>query len=141
VVSADLEQGRIAVRETKEVKELRSKILGMELEMNLLSKDLERFKNELLYNNKMRNLIEENLHFLKTSDAAVSLSEYKKIKQQQTLVNQRMKYYKAKIQPLEQILGMKEVNRDEEMRRFEEMYRLQFTNNILEFPYERRKEA
>jgi len=129
------------VRETKEVKELRSKILGMELEMNLLSKDLERFKNDLLYNQKMRDLIEENLNFLRTSSAAVSLSEYKKIKQQQKLVNQRIKYYKAKVLPLEQVLGIKEVNREQEMKRFEEMYRLQFTNNILEFPYERRKEA
>lgn len=129
------------MKESKEVKELRGKILGMEMELNLISKDLNRFKNELLYNQKMQKIIEENLDFLKTTTAAVSLPEFKKIKQQQSLVENRVKYYKSKVTPLEQVLGKKETFHKEEMERFEELYRMQFENNVLEFPNDRRKKA
>lgn len=129
------------MKESKEVKELRGKILGMEMELNLLSKDLERFKMELLYNQKMKKMIEENLDFLRTTTAAVSLLEFKKIKQQEALVNARVVYYKGKITPLEQALNTKEGFHKQEMERFERAYRMQFENNILEFRYDRRKEA
>ena len=129
------------MKETKEVKQLRSKILGMEMEICMISKDLERFKNELTYNRKMFKTIAENINFLKTSKAAVSLNEFRKIKQQKKLVETRIKYYKTKIQPLEQMLLRKEAFQKEEMERFEKAYRLQFENNILEFPNDRRKKA
>lgn len=129
------------MKETREVKQLRSKILGMEMELCMISKDLERFKNELLYNQIMLARIDENVNFLKTSNAAVSLSEYKKIKQQKNLVETRIKYYTTKVQPLEQMLIRKETFHKEEMERFEKAYRLQFQNNILEFPNDRRKKA
>lgn len=129
------------MKESKEVKELRGKLLGMEMELNLISKELERFKNELSYNKKMLILIQENIDFLKTSNAAVSLSEYKKIKQQKNLIETRIVYYRTKAQPLEQILNTKELSHKEEMERFEHIYRMQFKNNILEFPGDRRKKA
>ena len=129
------------MKESKEVKELRGKILGMEMELNLISKDLNRFKIELLYNEKMKTMIEENLDFLKTTKAAVSLPEYKKIKQQESLVNNRVLYYKTKITPLEQALGRKEDFHKQEMERFEKIYRMQFENNVLEFRNDRRKEV
>ena len=129
------------MKETKEVKSLRGKLLGMELELNILSQDLERFKTELEYNEKMLLMTEENIDFLKTSSAAVSLSEYKKIKQQRKLVIMRVEYYRTKMRPLEQLLNIKETYHKEEMNRFQEMYRMQFKNNILEFPCDRRKKA
>ena len=137
----DIGQRQMEMKESKEVKELRSKILGMEMELSILSKDLERFKIELNYNLKMKETTEENVEFLKNSKAAVSLSEYRKIKQQKHLVDVRIKYYRSKIQPLEQILDRKEDFHKKEIERFEEVYRLQFKNNILEFPNDRRKEA
>lgn len=136
-----LERGSIKVKETKEVKQLRSKISGMEMELCIISKDLERFKNELFYNQRMFLAIQENIDFLQTSNVAVSLNEFRKIKQQKKLVETRVKYYKTKIRPLEQILSKKEAFHKEEMEKFEIAYRLQFENNILEFPYDRRKEA
>lgn len=129
------------MKDSKEVKELRSKILGMEMELSILSKDLERFNIELSYNLKMEEVTNENINFLRTSISAVSLTEYKKIKQQKSLIDMRIKYYITKIQPLEQILGRKEDCHKKEIERFEEVYRLQFKNNVLEFPYDRRKEA
>lgn len=129
------------MKESNEVKTLRSKLLGMELELNLLSKDLERFNFELTYNQKMLEVTLENLEFLKSSNATISLTEYKKIKQQKKLIEMRVKYYKQKIHPLEQILNRKEDNHKKEMERFEYLYRMQFKNNILEFPCDRRKKA
>lgn len=129
------------MKESAEVKELRNKILGMEMELCLISRDLERFESDLLYNQQVIRSIEENVEFLRNSTAAVSLSEYKKIKQQQNLIETRIKYYIAKIQPLKQALGKKETFHKEEMQRFEEAYRMQFRNNVLEFPDDRRKEA
>lgn len=129
------------MKETREVKQLRSKILGMEMELCMISKDLERFKTELTYNQIMLARLDENINFLKTSNVAVSLSEYKKIKQQKKLIETRVKYYRTKVQPLEQMLVRKEIFHKEEMERFEKAYRLQFQNNILEFPDVRRKEA
>jgi hypothetical protein len=113
----------------------------MELELNLLSKDLERFNFELTYNQKMLEATLENLDFLKSSNATISLNEYKKIKQQKKLIEMRIKYYKQKIYPLEQILNRKEDNHKKEMERFEYLYRMQFKNNILEFPCDGRKKA
>ena len=111
------------------------------MDISLISKDLERFKNELLYNIRMKRVIEDNLEFLRNTEAAVSLTEFKKIKQQYKLVETRITLYQGKIRPLEQALNVKESNYQEEMKRFEEIYKLQFKNNILEFPYERRKKA
>ena len=51
----------------------------------------------------------------------------------------RVKYYRDKVQPLEQILDRKEGYHKQEMEKFEKIYRLQFENNILEFPGDRRK--
>lgn len=113
----------------------------MEMELCMISKDLERFKTELTYNQIMLARLDENINFLKTSNVAVSLSEYKKIKQQKKLIETRVKYYRTKVQPLEQMLVRKETFHKEEMERFEKAYRLQFQNNILEFPDVRRKEA
>ena len=121
------------VMESREVRELRGKIVGMEMELNLLSKDLERFKAELFYNIKMLDSTNENISFLKNSDAAVSLSEYRKIKQQKVLLDMRVRHYSQKISPLEQVLDIKEKYLDEDMKKFEEVYRIQFTNNVLEF--------
>jgi hypothetical protein len=129
------------MKESKEVKTLRSKLLGMELELNLLSKDLERFNFELTYNQKMLEVTLENLEFLKNTEAAISLSEFKKTKQQKKLIEMRIKYYREKIYPLEQMLNIKEDNHKKEMERFEYLYRMQFKNNILEFPSDRRKKA
>jgi hypothetical protein len=137
-----LDKGLVKVmKETREVKQLRSKILGMEMELCMISKDLERFRNELVYNQRMLSRIQENIDFLKTSKAAVSLNEFRKIKQQKKLVETRIKYYRTKVQPLEQMLLRKETFHKEEMERFERAYRLQFQNNILEFPHDRRKKA
>ena len=127
------------MKESREVRELRGKILGMEMELNILSRDLDSYKSQLLYNLRAKKQIDENIKFLKNSKAAVSLSEYRKIKQQKTLVEMRVKYYKQKIQPLEQILNRKEGFHKQEIERFHEMYRMQFTNNILEFPDVRKK--
>jgi hypothetical protein len=129
------------MKESKEVKTLRSKLLGMELELNLLSKDLERFNFELTYNQKMLEVTLENLEFLKNTEAAISLSEFKKTKQQKKLIEMRIKYYREKIYPLEQMMNIKEDNHKKEMERFEYLYRMQFKNNILEFPGDRRKKA
>lgn len=131
----------LTMKESKEVKTLRSKLLGMELELNLLSKDLERFNFELSYNQKMLEITLENLNFLKNTEAAISLSEFKKTKQQQKLIEMRIKYYREKIFPLEQMLNIKEDNHKKEMERFEYLYRMQFKNNVLEFPSDRRKKA
>lgn len=129
------------MKESKEVKTLRSKLLGMELELNLLSKDLERFKFELAYNEKMLEATLENLDFLKSSDIIISMPEYKKIIQQKKLIEMRIKYYKEQIYPLEKILNRKEDTHKKEMERFEYLYRMQFKNNVLEFPCDRRKKA
>jgi hypothetical protein len=137
----DIAQGLKEMKETKEVKELRSKILGMEMEMNILSKDLERFSNERDCNKKLLEKIEENIEFLRKSKAAVSLSEFKKIKQQKKLVEMRVQYYTAKTQPIERVLDKKEFFHKQEIEKFEQIYRLQFKNNILEFPSDRRKKA
>ena len=135
----DIGQGKIRVKESREVRELRGRILGMEMELNILSRDLDAYKAQLLYNLRAKKQVDENIHFLKTSKAAVSLSEYRKIKQQKNLVDMRIKYYKQKIQPLEQILNRKEDYHKKEIERFHEVYRMQFTNNILEFPNVRKK--
>jgi hypothetical protein len=129
------------MKESKEVKTLRSKLLGMELELNLLSKDLERYNFELVYNEKMLEITLENLDFLKMTDVIISMTEYRKVKQQKKLIEMRIKYYKDKIYPLEQTLNRKEDNHKKEMERFEYLYRMQFRNNILEFPSDRRKKA
>jgi predicted nucleic acid-binding Zn-ribbon protein len=129
------------VRETKEVKELRSKILGIEMELCMISKDLERFKNELTHNKNVLKKIRKNILFLKNSDAVVSLNEFRKIKQQKKLIKTRIRYYKNKIRPLEKTINIKEAKYKEEMEKFEIAYRSQFENNILEFPNDKRKKA
>ena len=101
------------MKESKEVKTLRDKLIGMELELGLLSKDLERFNFELTYNQKMLKITVENLEFLKSSDIAISITEYKKIKQQKKLIETRIEYYKKKIYPLEQAIDKKEINHKE----------------------------
>lgn len=127
------------MKESKEIKELRGKILGMEMQLSILSKDLERFKSELIYNQKVLLKIEENIYFLKNSSVAVSLSEFKKIKQHKHLVETKIEYYVNKIKPLEQVFNKKENFHKQEMERFESMYRMQFKNNILEFSNGRKK--
>lgn len=127
------------VIETKEVKELRSKILGIEMELCIISKDLDRFKKEFIYNKKMYAKIKENIFFLQNTNVTVSLIEFKKIKQQKKLVKTRIRYYKEKIEPLEKILNKKEKYLEQEMEKFEMLYKQQFENNILEFPHEKRK--
>ena len=129
------------MKESKEIKELRSKIIGMEMELSLISKDLERFKKELTYYQKMLEKINENIKFLKNSKATVSLSEYRKIKYQQKITEMRVKYFTKKVLPIEQSLNKKEMYHKEEMERFHKMYKLQFVNNILEFPNDRRKKT
>ena len=129
------------MKESKEIKDLRGKILGMEMELNILSKDLDRFKYEYKFNKKLLEKILENIDFLRQSKAAVSLSEFRKIRQQRNLVEMRVKYYMNKVQPLEQMLDRKSDYHKQEMDRFEKIYRLQFLNNILEFPSDRRKKA
>lgn len=129
------------MKETKEVKELRSKILGMEMELCIVHKDLERFENELLYNKRLLDNIVENINFLKSGNVAVSLTEYKKIKQQKKLIKTRIDYYNSKVIPLKQKIAIKENNYKEEMKRFEHIYRLQFENNVLEFKNVRRKKT
>ena len=131
------------MKESKEVRDLRGKILGMEMELNILSKDLERFKIELSCNEKLLQITEDNIEFLKKSRAAVSLPEFRKIRQQRELAIMRIKYYKTKIQPLEQIVNRKDEFHRKEIKRFEEVYREQFKNNILQGPwveYEQRRE-
>jgi len=129
------------VKESREVKELRTKILGMEMELGLLSTSLERYKRELTYNKKIYSDTIKNLNFLKKSKAAVSIKEYKKILQQNKLAGDRIIVFTQKIQPLRQLLERKEDDHKEEMKRFERAYRQQFKTNILEFPYDRRKKA
>jgi hypothetical protein len=129
------------MKESKEVKALRSKLLGMEMELNIISRDLERFIAELQYNETMLQHTLENLNFLTTCEVAISLPEFKKIKQQQHLLEMRIQYYKQKIQPLEQMLDRKEDLHKKEMEKFEYLYRMQFKSNILEFRSDRRKKA
>lgn len=111
------------------------------MELCIIAKDLERFEKELLHNKTVFKKIEENIYFLKNSDAAVSLNEFKKIKQQKKLVKTRIKYYRNKIKPLKHSLLVKEKKYKEEMEKFEIAYRSQFENNILEFPNDKRKKA
>ena len=111
----------------------------MEMELCVISKDLERFKNELLYNQRLLKNTEENIEFLKETGVIVSLSEYKKIIQQHKLIKTRVEYYGSKVSPLEIKIARKEVYLEEELKKFEEVYRLQFENNILEFPNVSRK--
>jgi len=129
------------MKESKEVKQLRSKILEIELELSILSKDLERYKNEHVYNTKLLSVLDENLFFLKNNDVTISIEEFKKIRQQKDIVLTRLAYYESKIKPLEQILDVKEGFQKKQMERFEHFYRMQFKNNILEFPSDRRKKA
>jgi len=49
-----LKQGKIEMKETEEVRELRGKILGMEMELNIISKDLEKFEIQLFNNLKIK---------------------------------------------------------------------------------------
>jgi predicted nucleic acid-binding Zn-ribbon protein len=128
------------VKEWKEVKELRGKLLGMEMELSLISKDLERFKMELSFNQNVLVNITENIMFLKKSKAAVSLNEYKKIKQQKSLIEKRIFHYRNKITPLQKDLASKEKVYNENMELFKKMYKQQFKNNVLEFPNVRRQE-
>lgn len=113
----------------------------MELELSILSKDLDYFETELLFNKRILRSIKENISFLKNESMIVSFSEYKKIKQQKKLIEARIDYYTSKIGPLKHIVNMKEINHKEEMKKFEYAYRMQFKNNILEFPGDRRKKA
>jgi hypothetical protein len=134
-----LKQGKIEMKETEEVRELRGKILGMEMELNIISKDLEKFEIQLFNNLKIKKEIDENIAFLKKDRVTVSLLEYKKIKHQKELVEMRIKYYNKKIQPLKNILSYKEDFHKKEIERFYEIYRMQFKNNILEFSSDRKK--
>jgi hypothetical protein len=127
------------MKETEEVRELRGKILGMEMELNIISKDLEKFEIQLFNNLKIKKEIDENIAFLKKDRVTVSLLEYKKIKHQKELVEMRIKYYNKKIQPLKNILSYKEDFHKKEIERFYEIYRMQFKNNILEFSSDRKK--
>lgn len=127
------------MKESKEIKALRSKLLGMEMELSLLSKDLERFEAELIYNNKMLEVTLDNIDFLKNSSITVSLMEFKKIKQQKNLIEMRILYYKQKIFPLRKTLEIKEKSHRQELELFEDMYRMQFKSNILEFSNDRRR--
>ena len=113
----------------------------MEMELNILFRDLERLKEELLINKSLQDSLRENIDFLKTDGVIVSLSEFKKIKQQKKLVDMRVGYYITKIQPLEQIVDRKEEMVKNEMNVFEQLYRMQFKSNVLEFPDDRRKRA
>jgi hypothetical protein len=133
-VFAITDQGKTKVKEWKEVKELRGKILALEMELSLIAKDLERFKMELNFNKNVLVNILENINFLKTSKSAVSLNEFKKIKQQKSLVEKRILHYQNKIIPLEKVLRDKENNHKHNMDLFEHLYKQQFKNNILEFP-------
>jgi hypothetical protein len=133
-VFAITDQGKTKVKEWKEVKELRGKILALEMELSLISKDLERFKMELKFNKNVLINILENINFLKTSKSAVSLNEFKKIKQQKSLVEKRILHYQNKITPLEKTLKNKENHHKHSMDLFEHLYKQQFKNNILEFP-------
>lgn len=108
--------------------------------MSLISRDLERFEAELIYNEKVLGAIETNLSFLKNKNIIVSLAEYKKIKQQYKLVMMKIEYYVSRLGPLKSVLVLKENNHKEEMKRFEEIYSLQFKNNVLEFPSEQRRQ-
>lgn len=128
------------MKEPKEVKNLRNKILGMEMELCNISVDLERYKRDYTHNIKILKSLDENIEFLKSSRSAVSILEFKKIKLQKELVIKRIVHYQNKIKPLQKALDQKEFNHKEEMKRFEEIYKLQFENNILEFP-NGRKEA
>lgn len=129
------------MKETKEVKELRSKILILEMELSMVSKDIERFRAELVYNKIMLEKLIDNINFLQKNNVTVSINEFKKIKQQKKLAENRVKYYIQKLQPLEQIFSKKQEYCNKQMEKFEHIYRLQFENNILEFPYERQKKV
>jgi hypothetical protein len=76
----------------------------------------------------------DNISFLKKSKSAVSLSEFKKIKQQKSLIEKRVLHYQNKIVPLEKTLKNKEDYHKKSMELFEALYKQQFKNNILEFP-------
>lgn len=111
------------------------------MELNLISRDLDRFNAELQYNEIMLTHTLENLQFLTDEACTISLPEFKKIRQQKKLIEMRIDYYKQKIQPLEQMLAKKEDFHKKEMERFEYLYRMQFKSNVLEFPSDRRKKA
>jgi len=129
------------VKELNIVKELRGKILGMEMELNILSRDLERLNAEYSYNIKLQKKINENIAFLKRDHVVVSLKEYKVIKQQKRLIDMRVKLYSKKVNPLKKIVKSKESKIKTEMDVFERVYRLQFKTNILEFPCQTLKET
>lgn len=107
----------------------------------MVSKDIERFKAELVYNKIMLEKLMDNINFLQKNNVTVSINEFKKIKQQKKLAENRVKYYIQKLQPLEQIFSKKQEYCNKQMEKFEHIYRLQFENNILEFPYERQKKV
>lgn len=128
--------------EWPEIKELKSKIIGMEMEMSLIEKDLKAFQRELNNHQSLLIQIEENISFLKKSKAIVSLLEFKKINQQKKLVEKRIIYYKNKILPLQSAMETKIKCHHIEMEKFKILYKSQFKNNVLEFDCGRRaKEA
>lgn len=130
------------MKECKELKSLRGKILGIEMELNLLSKDLERFDMELKYNLKLLKNVETNLTFLKNKAPIVSLISFKQSCQQKKYIENKIVYYKNKINELKNILNIKEFSHKKDMEEFERLYKLRFENNILEIKnYERRKKA
>lgn len=126
-------------KESQEVVTLRGKILSMEMDINLLSKDIEKLETEFFYTKKKINLFLENINFLKNSEVVVSLSEYKKIKTEYLHNFGYLYNVEKKINFLKTDLLKKEKNYEQEMLRFQHLYRLQFRSNILEFPSERRQ--
>jgi hypothetical protein len=124
--------------EPKEIVDLRGKILSMEMEINLLSKDIEKLETEFFYVKKKIELSHENLVFLKEREVVVSISEYKKIKKEHINSFYYLKKVESKIMQLTKELSKKEINYKYELIRFEDLFRLQFRSNILEFPNDRR---
>jgi hypothetical protein len=125
--------------ESKEVKNLRGKLLGMEMELQLLSKDLDRFETELAYNKKVLGILNENLLYLKNNAVSISIQEFKKTIKQKDFIEMKIKYYIQKIQPLQQTIEKRQKSFEKEYEKFKYEYRMQFKNNILEFPGDRRR--
>ena len=105
----------------------------MEMELNLLTKDLTRYKVELAYNTKLKGEIVENLNFLYSEAFVVSIEEFKKAKQHLGLVEMRIKHYNLQVNKAHAAIERKNKFYLEEMDRFKIAYKNQFRNNVLEF--------
>lgn len=127
--------------EPPELKDLRAKILGTEMELELLFKDLEKGEAELSYNIKLQERLVENIHFLQKESPIVSIAEYQKAKQQLSIVSARINHYSKKLGPVRNKAKRLEEEYSKDMDTFLDFYKKnrERPTNLLVFKNERNK--